>query len=84
VPYHIVVNVEKKIETPDPHRLSKNFNVCGMKERDEWKNYIPIILFFIVNIVTIIAGCYLSITVRKIRYSAYNETKILLFSVIEN
>jgi len=73
--------MEKKVEQPDPYRRSKDFNRCAATY-ESWPYYIPIALLLLFNGGILLFGLYLSIRVRKIPYSLFNETKVLIFSVI--
>jgi len=74
-----IVEIEKKIEQPDPYHRCFDYPVCHIKTG--WTSYIPIVLLGLFNGSMVIFGFYLSIAVRKIRFRVYNETKILVFSV---
>jgi len=78
-----VVEMEKKVKQPDEYRRSKDYIQCVATYTD-WRNYIPIFLLGIFNGCIICFGLYLSIAVRKIPYSLFNETKVLIFSVRRN
>jgi len=73
--------MEKKVEQPDPFRRSKDYNRCAYIY-STWAHYIPIVASLVYKAAIIVFGCYLSICVRKIPYSLFNETKVLIFSVI--
>jgi len=75
-----VVRMERVVEQPDPFRRSKDYIRCAATYGN-WATYIPIFFIGIFDGVIVIYGLYLSICVRKIRYSVFNETKILIFSL---
>jgi len=75
-----VVRMEKVVEQPDPFRRSQDYIRCAATY-GSWATYIPIFIIGVFDGVIVLYGLYLSICVRKIQYSIFNETKVLIFSV---